>query len=395
MSDTEGMETHTELGKGWFTYDIIAWRWNGGSGGLGELEWEKALTGVQQREKQLGKREVMGASRERVIRTWILFSIMLRYIILSKISLASNSPIKETERMSADISDLMGYKGSVQKEEGRQDVGVGTSAESTLKDNITGGQLGILVPVGDSWWQYTMPVPKMLEAPMFQGKDMTEFMEMMESLFQRYCVVANKDKLVYLLDYCQSAIFIWIRLLDEYKTSEYDEVVEKLKDQYAAKDKAQKIFNIYWLEAYKNIKCSEGTDLKKYINNFHNMLEKLVRDRVITGYFQGLWFLQGLLEKIQKDVIRYSKVNTRKLMMVVYKNLKALVEDSDGVSYTIFQLRKGEFCQEENGEVLKEFEGVKNSQSTIIVQLDDRYPEKRESGADERVSKPGNSRNCH
>ena len=82
-------------------------------------------------------------------------------------------------------------------------------------------------------------------------------------------------------------------------------------------------------------------------------------------------------------------------MMVVYKNLKALVEDSDGVSYTIFQLRKGEFCQEENGEVLKEFEGVKNSQSTIIVQLDDRYPEKRESGADERVSKPGNSRNCH
>ena len=51
-------------------------------------------------------------------------------------------------------------------------------------------------------------------------------------------MVANKDKLVYLLDYCQSAIFIWIRLLDEYKTSEYDEVVEKLKDQYAAKDKA-------------------------------------------------------------------------------------------------------------------------------------------------------------
>ena len=146
--------------------------------------------------------------------------------------------------MSADIGDLMGYKGSAQKEEGRQDVGIGTPVESTLKDNITSGQLGILVPVGDSQWQYAMPVPKMLEMPMFQGKDMTEFMKMMESLFQRHHIVANKDKLVYLPDYCQSAISMWIRLLDEYKTGEYDEVVEKLKNQYTAKDKAQKIFNI-------------------------------------------------------------------------------------------------------------------------------------------------------
>ena len=86
---------------------------------------------------------------------------------LSKMSSASNSPIKEIKRMSADIGDLMGYKDSVQKEEERQDVGIGTPAESTLKDNITSGQPGILVPVGDSWWQYTMPVPKMPGAPIF------------------------------------------------------------------------------------------------------------------------------------------------------------------------------------------------------------------------------------
>ena len=119
MSGTKGRKTPAGLGKGWFTYDIITWRWNSGSGGLGELGWEKALTEVQKREEQLEKRETVGASREQKTRTWILFSIVLRYIILSKMSSASNSPIKETERMSADISDLMGYKGSVQKEEGR------------------------------------------------------------------------------------------------------------------------------------------------------------------------------------------------------------------------------------------------------------------------------------
>ena len=109
--------------------------------------------------------------------------------------------------------------------------------------------------------------------------------------------MVNKDKLVYLPDYCQSTISMWIRSLDEYKTNEYEEVVKKLKNQYAAKDKAQKIFNIYWLEAYKNIKYSKETDLRKYINNFYNVLEKLVRDKVIISYFQGLWFLQGLPKK--------------------------------------------------------------------------------------------------
>lgn len=42
--------------------------------------------------------------------------------------------------------------------------------------------------------------------------------------------MANKNKLVYLSDYYQSAISIWIRLLDEYKTDKYNKVVEKLKN---------------------------------------------------------------------------------------------------------------------------------------------------------------------
>ena len=42
--------------------------------------------------------------------------------------------------------------------------------------------------------------------------------------------MANKNKLMYLPDYYQSAISIWIRLLDEYKTDKYNKVVEKLKN---------------------------------------------------------------------------------------------------------------------------------------------------------------------
>ena len=94
-------------------------------------------------------------------------------------------------------------------------------------------------------------------------------------------------------------------------------------------------------------------------------------------------------------MVRHDKINARKLMIIVYKNLKALIKDSDGVSYTILQLRKEEFYQEKSREILKEFERIKNSWSTTIVQPDNRYSEKRESGANERVFKPGSNRNYY
>ena len=73
------------------------------------------------------------------------------------------------------------------------------------------------VPVlGNNWWQCAMLVPKMPGAPMFQSKDVLEFMEVMESLFQRHYVVTSHDKLAYLPDYCQSAIMMWLKSLDEY-----------------------------------------------------------------------------------------------------------------------------------------------------------------------------------
>ena len=63
-------------------------------------------------------------------------------------SLASNFSIKETKRMSADISDLMSYKDSVQKEEGRQDIGIGMLQDTpaTLVTCTTAYSAPVLVP---------------------------------------------------------------------------------------------------------------------------------------------------------------------------------------------------------------------------------------------------------
>ena len=51
------------------------------------------------------------------------------------------------------------------------------------------------------------------------------------------------------------------------------------------------------------MKWGERSNLNKYITNFYNMSEKLTQEGVILGYFQGLWFLQGLPGKAQENIV--------------------------------------------------------------------------------------------
>ena len=166
--------------------------------------------------------------------------------------------------------------------------------------------------------------------------------------------------------------------MDEFKAKSYKGVVDKLKERYADKDKAQRIFTISWLELYKNIQRERGADLGEYITNYHNMSQKLVETRVISTFLQGTWFLQGLPEKIQEIVVRRAQVNVNKLETVEYRRMKKIVEEVDDITWIINHLHQKEYQGEESKEMLDEFEGIKDQHSTTMVQLDGRYPERKE-----------------
>ena len=117
------------------------------------------------------------------------------------------------------------------------------------------GQVAMLMmpimPAGQ--YQIMMLIPGLANFLMFVGVDVTKFLQLMENLFKHHQVNSSTDKLEHLPSYCQSAIALQIKSLDEYKVQDYKGVVEKLQNWYMEKDKAQQIFTILQLEVYKNI----------------------------------------------------------------------------------------------------------------------------------------------
>ena len=94
------------------------------------------------------------------------------------------------------------------------------------------GQVAMLMmpimPAGQ--YQIMMLIPGLANFLMFVGVDVTKFLQLMENLFKHHQVNSSTDKLEHLPSYCQSAIALQIKSLDEYKVQDYKGVVEKLQD---------------------------------------------------------------------------------------------------------------------------------------------------------------------
>ena len=115
-----------------------------------------------------------------------------------------------------------------------------------------------------------------------------------------------------------------------------------------------------WLEVYKNIDWSGRADLSKYITNFHNISKKLVEEGVLSIFIQEIWFLQGLLEKIQEVVVRWTQANVNCPGTIKYPKLKKTAEEVEKTTQTISYLWQKKYQGEKSWEILKEFKDVKD-----------------------------------
>ena len=57
------------------------------------------------------------------------------------------------------------------------------------------------------------------------------------------------------------------------------------------------------------------------------MLKKLVEEGMLSTFIQEIWFLQGLLEKIQEVMVRQTQANINCPGTVKYPKLKKTVEE--------------------------------------------------------------------
>ena len=115
-----------------------------------------------------------------------------------------------------------------------------------------------------------------------------------------------------------------------------------------------------WLESYKNIKQENGVDLGEYITNYHNVSWKLVKKGILSIFLQGTWFLQGLLEKVQENMVRWVQINITRPETVQYQKIKRMAEEMENTAQTVSLLYKKEYCGEKSKEMLEEFEDTKD-----------------------------------
>lgn len=102
---------------------------------------------------------------------------------------------------------------------------------------------------------------------MFEGANITEFLERYEDLCSDYRV-SDSGKLTRLPRYCVQSIGETIKSLKEWNDRDYTALKKVLLAEYKAEDTHQLFYSFHSLESYKNILHTEKDDILDYCRKF-------------------------------------------------------------------------------------------------------------------------------
>src|SRR6202011_6347022 len=109
--------------------------------------------------------------------------------------------------------------------------------------------------------------PGTLGSPMFEGANVTEFLERYKDLCSDY-QVSDEDRLMRLPRYCIQPVAETIRFLKEWKDRDYAALKKALLAEYRNEDTYQLLYSVSFLENYKNITRTEDDDIMDYCRKF-------------------------------------------------------------------------------------------------------------------------------
>jgi len=113
-----------------------------------------------------------------------------------------------------------------------------------------------------------MPPPGTPGSPIFEGANVTEFLERYEDLCSDYHVSAS-DRLARLPRYCIQPIAKTIKSLKEWVDKDYATLKKVLLAEYKNDDTHQLLYSVPFLESYKNISRTNKDDILDYCRKFN------------------------------------------------------------------------------------------------------------------------------
>ena len=150
-----------------------------------------------------------------------------------------------------------------------------------------------------AYFPMVRPYPGTPGAPMFDGKNITHFLDLYDQLCSHYRL-SESEKIYRLPLYCEYFIGRYVRILIEDVDWTAARVI--LRREYKENDLDQLINSREFLEALKRKTRSEDDDLMHYCHMFALISRDLVSRQRLDRYTQCQWFLQGLPERIVMEI---------------------------------------------------------------------------------------------
>ena len=92
--------------------------------------------------------------------------------------------------------------------------------------------------------------------------------------------------------------------IPEWITTEWKELKAELLTEFKSRDVIQQMHSRQYLKAFKNRIRGEKEDLRTYVRRFTAISTALINKNQLEAYTQGIWFLEGLPEKVREKLIR-------------------------------------------------------------------------------------------
>lgn len=144
-----------------------------------------------------------------------------------------------------------------------------------------------------------IPYPGAPEAPMFDGKNVTHFLDLYDLLCSD-CRLSEFEKIYRLPWYCEFFTGRYVKIL--IKDADWTAARDILRRKYKDNDLDQLMNSREFLQAFKKKPRSKDDDLMHYCQLFASISRGLVLRQRLDRDTQCRWFLQGLPERLVMEM---------------------------------------------------------------------------------------------
>ncbi|EFW14247.1 conserved hypothetical protein [Coccidioides posadasii str. Silveira] len=154
-----------------------------------------------------------------------------------------------------------------------------------------------------------MPSPGTANAPWFDSRDATLFIERFYQMCKDHGVIDPKNIIEQLARYCVTWIGEWMKTLEGYKEGNWEVFSKEIIHEFHDQDITYKIHHQDYLQAITKKPRAWDGNIRAYVQEYTTITSTVQANGRLDEFTKVSWFLQGLPEKLQNKIIDKAKLN--------------------------------------------------------------------------------------